>query len=80
MLSCLTTLYKSVTVKSIFNYVTESKNKVAYIEMAHGGHLGFFEGGLLHPNPISWLDRSLVSLIGAIVCQHMEGKHPAVKL
>ncbi|KAG8290875.1 Monoacylglycerol lipase abhd2 [Homalodisca vitripennis] len=53
-----------------------NQNKVAYIEMAHGGHLGFYEGGLLHPNPVSWLDRSLVSIIGALVCAHMETKAP----
>jgi len=51
---------------------TTTHNKTAYIEMAHGGHLGFYEGGLLYPNPISWLDRSLVAMIGAIVCTHAE--------
>uniref|UniRef100_A0A1B6L2E9 AB hydrolase-1 domain-containing protein n=1 Tax=Graphocephala atropunctata TaxID=36148 RepID=A0A1B6L2E9_9HEMI len=50
------------------------QSKAAYIEMAHGGHLGFYEGGLLYPNPVSWLDRSLVSIIGALVCAHMETK------
>lgn len=32
----------------------------------HGGHLGFFEGGFMYPNPIAWLDRILVSLIPAL--------------
>lgn len=31
--------------------------------MTHGGHLGFFEGGFLYPNPVSWLDRAMISLI-----------------
>lgn len=37
-----------------------------YVELSHGGHLGFYEGGLLYPNPITWLDRTLVALVGAL--------------
>ncbi|XP_033207476.1 abhydrolase domain-containing protein 2 [Belonocnema kinseyi] len=43
-----------------------SHPSVLYVELAHGGHLGFYEGGLLYPNPITWLDRSLVALVGAL--------------
>ncbi|KAG5666442.1 hypothetical protein PVAND_014470 [Polypedilum vanderplanki] len=44
----------------------ETHPKVLYIESTHGGHLGFYEGGLINPNPLTWLDRILVSLLGGI--------------
>lgn len=47
-----------------------SHNQSLYIELANGGHLGFYEGGLIYPNPVTWLDRALVSLIGGIVMSH----------
>ncbi|XP_014211316.1 abhydrolase domain-containing protein 2 [Copidosoma floridanum] len=43
-----------------------TKSQSLYVELSHGGHLGFYEGGLLYPNPITWLDRTLVSLVGSI--------------
>lgn len=50
-----------------------SKNSVLYLELAHGGHLGFYEGGLIYPNPVTWLDRALVALVGSLVLNHNEG-------
>lgn len=41
-----------------------------YIELGHGGHLGFYEGGLIYPNPVTWLDRALVAIVGGIVLSH----------
>lgn len=41
------------------------KDKVAYIEVTHGGHLGFYEGGFVYPNPISWLDKLLVDMVSS---------------
>ncbi|XP_060844311.1 abhydrolase domain-containing protein 2 [Rhopalosiphum padi] len=44
----------------------KSKDNILYMELMHGGHLGFFEGGFMYPNPIAWLDRTLVSLLPAL--------------
>jgi len=32
----------------------------------YGGHLGFYEGGLIYPNPLTWLDRTVVDLATAV--------------
>lgn len=37
------------------------------LETEHGGHLGFFEGGFVVPNSITWLDRTLVQLAHGLV-------------
>uniref|UniRef100_K1R6T7 Abhydrolase domain-containing protein 2 n=1 Tax=Magallana gigas TaxID=29159 RepID=K1R6T7_MAGGI len=37
------------------------------VETRHGGHLGFFESGILTPDPITWLDRSALQYAEAIV-------------
>lgn len=50
----------------------ESHPKALYVESQNGGHLGFYEGGLINPNPITWLDRMLVSLLGGIAFAHSE--------
>ena len=33
----------------------------------HGGHLGYFEGGLLMPNDLTWLDRVVVEYCNALL-------------
>lgn len=54
------------------------KDNVAYIEVAHGGHLGFYEGGFLYPNPISWLNKLLIGIITAISV-HNQNNHKKVE-
>lgn len=47
--------------------VSVSKDNVIFATTAHGGHLGFFEGGLLYPDTITWLDKIVVQYANAIV-------------
>jgi hypothetical protein len=47
-------------------YFPVAHNNTLYLELAHGGHQGFYEGGLICPNPITWLERDLVSLVGSL--------------
>ncbi|KAG4071919.1 hypothetical protein HA402_006080 [Bradysia odoriphaga] len=49
--------------------------KSLYIELAHGGHLGFYEGGLICPNPVTWIDRVVVALIGGMVLHNHSTFH-----
>lgn len=49
-----------------------SRDKTMYLELAHGGHLGFYEGGLIYANPVNWLDRALVGLAGGLLMTHMK--------
>lgn len=51
-------------------FLVDEKTNILYIELAHGGHLGFYEGGMVYPNPVTWLDRALVALIGSLVLNH----------
>ncbi|CAH0550174.1 unnamed protein product [Brassicogethes aeneus] len=50
--------------------LAQEKPNLMYLEVAHGGHLGFYEGGLINPNPVTWLDRALVALVGSLVLNH----------
>ena len=47
--------------------IAETKENMIFVETQHGGHLGFFEGNLLVPEAITWLDRVVVQYADAIV-------------
>ena len=55
----------SPSLKFYFYFPAEHGNAL-YLELAHGGHLGFYEGGLVYPNPVTWLDQALVPLVGSL--------------
>lgn len=61
----------------ILNWITAQKKQVLHLELAHGGHLGFYEGGLLYPNPVTWLDRALVALTAGIIQTSLKTKSSA---
>lgn len=54
----------------MFIYFKGSRDKVMYLELAHGGHLGFYEGGFFFANPVTWLDRALVGIAGGLLMAH----------
>ena len=43
------------------------RDNFMYVEQKYGGHLGFYEGGLCYPDPLTWLDRLVVQLSDALV-------------
>jgi abhydrolase domain-containing protein 2 len=45
---------------------TGKNNNFLYVEQKYGGHLGFYEGGLIYPNPLTWIDRLVVQLSDAL--------------
>ena len=44
---------------------SESKENVIFATTRHGGHLGYFEGGLVIPETITWLDKIVVEYANA---------------
>ncbi|ESO85093.1 hypothetical protein LOTGIDRAFT_204654 [Lottia gigantea] len=46
----------------------ENHDNCLFIVTKHGGHLGFFEGGFIKPNTITWLDRAVVQFSN-VLCE-----------
>ncbi|CAL1533917.1 unnamed protein product [Lymnaea stagnalis] len=44
----------------------------------HGGHLGFFEKGILRPHSLTWMDRLIIEYADAITKIHQEGNLPVI--
>jgi len=38
-----------------------------FIEQKYGGHLGFYEGGFIYPNPLTWMDRLVSQISNALL-------------
>ncbi|KAG5270196.1 hypothetical protein AALO_G00189860 [Alosa alosa] len=48
--------------------LAEKKENVVFALSLHGGHLGFFEGAVLFPQPLTWMDKVILSYANAM-CQ-----------
>ena len=46
---------------------TEFNQNALFVRTEHGGHLGYFEGGVIRPKDISWIDRLLLQYADACV-------------
>ncbi|XP_023653564.1 monoacylglycerol lipase ABHD2-like [Paramormyrops kingsleyae] len=55
--------------------LSDKKSNVMFVLTLHGGHLGFFEGAVLFPQPLTWMDKVIVSYANAI-CQWERNKTP----
>ncbi|KAM9183709.1 monoacylglycerol lipase ABHD2 isoform 1-T4 [Trichechus inunguis] len=49
------------------------RENVMFVLPLHGGHLGFFEGSVLFPEPLTWMDKLVVEYANAI-CQWERNK------
>merc|ERR1719323_2945214 len=41
--------------------------QMIYIEQKYGGHLGFYEGGFIYSNPLTWMDRLVSQISNALL-------------
>ncbi|KAK1887936.1 Monoacylglycerol lipase ABHD2 [Dissostichus eleginoides] len=55
--------------------LAEKMPNVIFALTQHGGHLGFFEGAVLFPQPLTWMDKVIVEYTNAIC--HWEKNLPA---
>ena len=51
----------------IFSWSTEFNHNALFVRTEHGGHLGYFEGGVARPKDVSWVDRLLLQYADACI-------------
>ena len=54
-------------------FPSEKHPKSLFVLTQHGGHLGFYEGGVV-PNRMSWLDRLVVEFSKACIKVNLDPK------
>ncbi|XP_071943473.1 monoacylglycerol lipase ABHD2-like [Antedon mediterranea] len=45
----------------------KTADKAMYVTTKHGGHLGFYEGGYIKPNTVTWMERVSFQYINAVL-------------
>lgn len=73
LLSLKFVILTSHTSSQVFSF-TESTTHCLSLITKHGGHLGFFEGGFIFPNTVTWCDKAVLQFANAIVSLHKDGK------
>ncbi|EDV24939.1 uncharacterized protein TRIADDRAFT_56371 [Trichoplax adhaerens] len=53
--------------------LSSTKDKALFVVTQNGGHLGFFEGGVVIPETVTWIDRVIVEYIKSIIFVSSEG-------
>lgn len=63
----------------------EKKPNVMFVLTQHGGHMGFFEGAVLLPHPLTWMDKVIVEFTNSVcsweddlpACQNQQNRRSA---
>lgn len=58
------------------NLISEKNDNCIFVTTKHGGHLGFFEGGILIPDSATWLDRVIIEYADAVTNLYLHGNLP----
>jgi hypothetical protein len=56
--------------------LSEKNENCIFMTTKHGGHLGYFEGGLLVPENVTWLDRLIIEYADAVTSLYLQGNLP----
>ncbi|XP_071825900.1 monoacylglycerol lipase ABHD2-like [Apostichopus japonicus] len=60
-------------------YVEKAPNAI-FAQTKHGGHLGFFEGGVVRPNTYTWLEKVAIGYVEAVYEVAVTQKiHPVIR-
>ncbi len=67
--------YRQTPNDSVLCHSLAKMPNVIFSLTLHGGHLGFFEGAVLFPQPLTWMDKVIVEYAN-VMCQWEKQKPP----